>query len=1004
MSFPQSLLMLADDVTTTAGGAAPPAPPAGPNGWLLLGLFLCVVILPFALGNLLSKLLKVKDMSLKIGITLFALTLSVSPFISALVNGQPLSECFRMGIDLDGGTNMVFQIDMEAAVRQEKVAEGGTVSQEAMTQLVGAIRRRLNVSGVEEIVVRQVGDDRVEVIIPGTDDPEYVDQIINRITELGSLEISLVANRVDFDRICTLGMEAAAAGQKDVRDGGRLVAQWLPVGAEADGQPKEIGAPSGSLSQDFEYRGVPDWNHYLVVVEQDPSRRISGRLLNRASESMDDNGLPAVGFQFNFEGADLFYEMTSVYQPREASGHRTSLAVVLSGEVHSAPAIDVPISGGSGIIHGSFTPKEVRELVDVLNAGALEIPLVQEPIQRYEISPMLGADVREKGVTAIFWSAVAVFVFMLVYYLFSGVVANICLAFNVLLIMGVMALIDATFTLPGLAGLVLTIGMAVDANVLIFERIREESAKGSSIRMSIQNGFGKAFSTIIDANITTLITAVVLYVIGTDAVKGFAVTLFVGIVMSMFTTLFVGRMIFDICERNRWIKSLNMLGPKSVFKFRFLSHTVPAVAASLILIGAGIAGMFARGEENFDIDFLGGTSVIFSFDGEAPPFEDIQKAVADQFKVSYTIEELVTDENKLFRLRTTDDDLEHVSQQITDAFEGSSTPLLRQNLEFASDLTPIPDEATEDEFAGGHQRSVTVSQPLAVTTLEGSVVETLGSIEFSEAADPEIVGAMKYSDPISLIEVVATDDSEMTEHSAFEVRLAPGVSADDAAEMFARLEAQLEKDPIYEETTQFKAAVAQDVMTSAILAILFSLVAIIAYLWFRFQGYTFGVAAVVALVHDVLAVLGVMALCSLISGNSFSRLLLFDDFKINLPIVAAVLTIIGYSLNDTIVVFDRIREIRGRNPKLTQEMIDNSLNQTLSRTILTALTTLIVVAILYIWGGEGIHGFAFSLMVGIFVGTYSSIYIASPVLLWLINRKQGPSTSSTSERRPVATT
>ncbi len=1008
MSFPQSWLLLADDAS--AGGAVlesvKPVVPTGPSAWLVLLIFLCVVIVPFLLGNVLAKLLKVKDLSLKLGITLFCLTLAISPFIGALVDNRSLADCFRLGIDLEGGTNMVFQVDMERAIALEKVQAGETIDSQLMGRMVGAIRRRLNVSGVEEIVVRQVGDDRIEVIVPGRDDQEHVDQIINKIVDLGSLEISRLANTVEDERVCASGQQAALAGEKDVREGNVLIAQWRPVGADEDGQPKVIGAHDGCQLLDFEYRGKPQWPHFLVIVETDPAREITGRLLTRAFETMDDQGLPAVGFQFNLEGGFLFQQLTALHQPKEASNHRSRLAIVLSGEVHSAPSIETMISGGTGIIHGQFTPAEVRELTEVLNAGALEIPLVREPISRYQISPTLGADVRSKGVNAIFWSAIAVVVFMLVYYLFAGVVACICLACNILLIMGVMALIDATFTLPGLAGLVLTIGMAVDANVLIFERMREEMAKGSSIRMAIQNGFGKALSSIVDSNVTTMITGIVLYVIGTDQVKGFAVTLCIGIVMTMFTAIYIGRLIFDICERNHWIKSLHMLGPKKAFNFRFFAVTWQAVTISVVIIAAGMVAMFVRGEENFDIDFRGGSMVTFSFSGDPPTFEEVDSAIKKQFEVGATIEELKSGDLKAFRLRTTLDTRDVVSEKITAAFEDTPFTLLRQNVEFVSELTPIPEvDGTEDSYAGGHERMVSVEVSTAAETLQGAIVEVLGEFQLAsaeEATTNESVapaGSPKYTDPVSLIEVVARDESVTGEHKSFQVRLAPEVSAEDAALLFTTLEAELEAEPIYEETTQFKSSVAQDVMVSAILAILISFVAIVAYLWFRFHGYTFGIAAVVALLHDVLMVLGVMALCSLISGNSISKMLLLEDFKINLPIVAAILTLMGYSLNDTIVTFDRIREIRGRSPKLTIEMVDASVNQTLSRTILTALTVFIVVVILYIWGGEGIHGFAFSLVIGVIAGSYSSIYMAAPVLLWLINRDYNKSVAAANERR-----
>ena len=308
------------------------------------------------------------------------------------------------------------------------------------------------------------------------------------------------------------------------------------------------------LRKDKQGKDVPA--KQVLIVQEPEEDLVTGGYLRRASPSISEDGSPCVNFNFDNEGAMRFFRLTSRNKPA-SDGTKRQLAIILDGKVHSAPNINSAIRD-SGQITGNFPPAELKSLVDVLNAGALQLPINPTPISEFTISPLLGADVQNKGLLAIYISSVAVFLFMLVYYRFAGVVANISLLLNMVLIVGSMAICNATITLPGLAGMVLTIGMAVDSNVLIYERMREEMERGSSLRMVIHNGFDKALSAIVDSNVTTLIAAVVLYMIGTDQIKGFAVSLFIGISMSMFSALYFGHLMFDIAERKRWVKELKM--------------------------------------------------------------------------------------------------------------------------------------------------------------------------------------------------------------------------------------------------------------------------------------------------------------------------------------------------------------------------------------------------------------------------------------------------------------
>jgi SecD/SecF fusion protein len=994
-----------------------PPEPSGMSGWLLFLIIMALFILPFVFGSLLARWLKLKDLSSKIGTILLAVTLGLTPFVWSVASGEKsktiverLKDTVNYGIDLAGGTNLVFEVDHAKLENEKKVTD------EAMNQMVGVITKRINPGGVLEMTVRRVGFDRVEVIIPGAD-LDVVEQIKKKITKLGSLEFGILANNRDHADII-LEAKKLTEKQKQVRIGERIVAVWREVGRKANGEPKQIGA-----GNDFVVRTVispedgKSIEEFLVIRERE-EKRVTGEYLTNATSGMDpDSGEPIVRFNFNSKGGSLFYQLTGDNLPSADESFHRRLSILLDGNVHSAPNIITRIRN-QGQISGGFSRDEVDELVSVLKAGALEVPLKRQPISEMTVTPTMGQDVRTKGINAIMIAGAVVLVFMMAYYLFAGMVADLCLALNLILVLGVMALIHATFTLPGLAGLVLTIGMAVDANVLIFERIREETHRGSSLRMAIQNGFAKAFTTIVDANITTLIVAVVLYLIGTNQVRGFAVTLFIGIVMSMFTSLYFGRLIFDIWERKRWLTKLKMFSIVGATNWNFVSKKNIAAVVSLVLIGIGMSALFVRGEKNLDIDFTGGTMVTFEFEEEHETGE-VRAKLEKEFD-SVALERITFsddpepegDTGTRFRLRTTmQDDVTGDSSAssgdtvvgfINKAFEKDKD---KEEPEFnlrtvTIDFELIPEKkegeksaVTGSEFAGGQLVDLKFSHEVSLATVTDSLSSEIEKLKNEE-------GLTKYEQADTLFDLngIRESDSKETKQPRFkkvQLQVRPELSEDDLKTALASLQQTMEMNPLFEEVNTFDSSVAGEMKIDAITAMLASLVAIVAYIWFRFQQITFGLAAVVALVHDVLIVLGMVALASYGATELGITALGLQEFKINLPMVAAFLTIVGYSLNDTIVVFDRIREVRGKNPAMTNAIVNTSLNQTLSRTLLTSLTTFFVVMILYAIGGEGIHGFAFCLVLGVIVGTYSSIYVASPVLIWLMNRPGSASAKAT---------
>ncbi|MCH9656993.1 MAG: protein translocase subunit SecD [Planctomycetes bacterium] len=980
-----STALLAEEVTEKATSQV--------SGWFIIAILVVVFVLPFILGALIANALKMKDFSRKIGLVLFTAVIAATPFVWQIASGHDWRDAIRLGIDLAGGSNMVFEVDEGKSEKE--------LSNEVMDQMVGAIGRRINPSGTEEVTVRKVGQNRIEVIVPGADSDD-VQRIKSLITRLGSLEFDIVANRRDHATLVSRALEAPG---KDIRDGeGRVIASWREVNND-----EPFSQDDQMVVRPLTRKDGTTGEEVLVIIEPNEDRRVTGKYLVRARQSTDQNGTPAVSFTFNARGGNLFSQLTSKNRPSKDGFHR-HLAVLLDGKVQSAPRLITTI-GAEGQITGRFTQKEISDLLNVLNAGALEVPLKSEPVSEFSISPLLGSDVQEKGKQAIVIAAIAVIFFMLIYYRFAGLVANICLTLNLLLVMGTMSFINATFTLPGLAGLVLTIGMAVDANVLIFERIREEKARGSSLRMAINNGFARAFTTIIDANLTTLIVAVVLYIIGTDQVRGFAVTLFIGIVMSMFTALYVGRIVFDIFERKRWISDLKMMSIVGHTSIDFIGKKMVAAMFSVVLIVIGMGVVITRAEENLDIDFTGGTMVTFEFE-DKQDIDAIRSLLQVEFGNSLTLEQLQLSndpgsEGRYFRLRTTLNDADKgeedvkatdsIREKLNKTFKDSAQKLRKVTMSFG-EIKKL--EGSENSPAGA-EVELTFSGELKPSTVDNYLKEATASIKNADES-------VKYEriPEFQLKGISADGKDEATEEATrfkkMKAQVGPDLPVDDLKTALNVMQTVMETTAILDEVNSFDSSVASEMQESALLAMLISLVAIVAYVWFRFQRITFGLAAVAALVHDVLVVLGMVAIGASLSSTPLGPLLGLNDFKINLPMIAAFLTIVGYSLNDTIVVFDRIREVRGKNPALTKTMVNESLNQTLSRTLLTSITTLIVVLILYTIGGEGIHGFAYCLVLGVIVGTYSSIFIASPVLLWLMNRPGSATARATQQSEKQA--
>lgn len=673
------------------------------------------------------------------------------------------------------------------------------------------------------------------------------------------------------------------------------------------------------------------------------------------------------------------------------------MAIVLDNQVESAATIQSAIST-DGQITGMSSQDKIEATVKVLRSGPLQASLKPEPVSESTLGPTLGEDTIRAGFFSVLGAFAAVLIFMLFYYRFAGLVACVALLANLLLTVAFMVAIDATFTLPGLAGLVLMLGMAVDANVLIYERLREERERNATIAQALRNGYEHAFPTIIDTHLSSIFTAIVLYVVGNDQLKGFGISLTVGLIISLFTSLYMTRVMFDVWSAQGWLHKLSMAsfkhwpGLRVIFgreiNFMSIRYQVFAATAIITILG-GALFIYRLDRGGLNIDFMGGIAYSAELTkplslGDLRRLLDSKKTGLEGLTVEQTFITGYTDpdhpdRSKLFTVRAetpaeyknkTDEYLKKVQQIIRTALKEDGQELLKTiNL---SDYQILPDhrevylsfvdpETVKPIYASRAQVSMLLTQELRNQRLE-----TLAQQVSVAGIGREHQGRFQW---MKLTFPVAVKDTELA-------KLETALRA---------TQKEFHDNPQPERLEKFDSQLATDTQLRALAAIVASWCAILLYLWFRFGNWTFGMAAVICLIHDLFFTLGIIAASHYfyewLPGLATSTILQIQDFKIDLPSVAALLTLVGYSVNDTIVVFDRIREVRGKNPSLTPKMINDGINQTLGRTILASMSVFLVVVVLYYFGGEGVHLFAFVMVVGVIIGTLSSIYVASPLLL-----------------------
>ncbi|OHB83739.1 MAG: protein-export membrane protein SecD, partial [Planctomycetes bacterium RBG_16_64_12] len=585
------------------------------NLWIAVAL----VALPVWLGAYLSRKWRMPEYSGRIAIVSFAV---LAGLVVTIMGWPP-----RRGIDLMGGVILVYEFENESGggtggegdeskgEREELQGEeqAGQSRNFDMDQLIHAIRLRVDPSNVRELTIREYGERQIEVIIPEADEEELA-RIKKKISSAGTLEFRILANHRDHQPVIDRALKTDARelyqldenDQRVLDENGRpiLQARWVRV---AKGEEEGLVGFSGRAETVYRKSPSPDyeWTEFLLVKD---IFNVNGSYLVSATRGIDQSGRPSVLFAFNQTGGNLFGALTAKNLPNEAQDFSRHLGILLDGYLQSAPAIRSTIFQ-RGEITGDFTLQEVKDLVDILNAGSLPTALSEEPVSETYMGPGLGQDTIERGRLAMIVSLALVLAFMAIYYRFAGVVACMALLVNLVLILAIMISIKAAFTLPGLAGLVLTMGMAVDGNVLIYERIREELSRQATLRMAIRNGFARATTTIVDSNLTTLITATVLYVIGTDQIKGFAIILWLGVVLGMFTAIYCSRLVFDLADRQKWISRLRMMQMLTKTRIDFLGMRWLAIGGSIALIVIGLVAVGGRGSGLLDIDFTGGVSV-----------------------------------------------------------------------------------------------------------------------------------------------------------------------------------------------------------------------------------------------------------------------------------------------------------------------------------------------------------------------------------------------------------
>ena len=828
------------------------------------------------------------------------LVLALIAVISFYVCNPP-AEKVRLGLDLNGGTSFTLGVDTEKLAEsiiasKPELAEKPEQVQEIVAKtlegcddrIIQVIRRRVDSMGTNEPVIQGMKNHRLLVQLPGADEKTRKEAKAS-LQNAAFLEFRLTHPKNDQLVAKLLSKDVAPEGYKKSGNGYARDTNWAEL-SKKPGYAARLArfeAPDARYSFMLEDNGDGTYSPNFVARSTDP--RVTGEdLVSSVVERDPTTGSLAIGFRLSSEGGRKFSTLTRNYKahgPKNPTDRGRQLAIILDDQLISAPVIQSEI-GSQGQITGRFDAKSAKKLSDELNAGALPAPM--KILAETTVAPTVGQDAIHSGLVAAALGFCLVAIFMFIYYWMSGLVADVALFLDIALlptalvfaanILGVFAHDPAmggggsmqlpVLTMPGIAGLVLSLGMAVDANVLIFERIREEFNAGKAAGEAIKNGYGRAFTAIFDSNLTTIITGVILFIVGTGPVRGFAIMLTAGVVLSMFTAVVVTRLVLDHCVNPDRMAPFKMMHFFKNPKFDFMKVQKFTVAGSFTIIAISLIIFGLRFMNNkasvLSVDLTGGTSIVYNLKDEAKPSESDIRAVLNEF-----------------------------------------------------------DNAAVIQYQSG----------VGATTL---LVKT------GETAETKKGQALENKDVGAYVTKLLQTKFPQAEFSA--------ASVDEVGSM-----------------------VGADLKKSGTYAVIFSLIAILLYIGFRFQ-FGFGLGALVALAHDALISIGLFSLC----GR-----------QISLIVITAVLTIIGYSVNDTVVVFDRIREMLRHDKRLSfYDLCNTAVNACLSRTVITSVTTFFAVAALFAFGDGSIFDFALIMLFGVVAGTFSSVFIATPIMFWWYRGKR----------------
>ncbi len=982
--------------------------------------------------------------------------------VTSLLLWSFLAQGIRLGQDLEGGTTLRFSLDLERAESTGRIAPGNR--DRIVSETIKVIDQRINTFGLAETSITPIGEDKFEISLPAESAGD-VDSISDVVTQLGDLMFRITVRPTNqYGGLESGGLpprlQTGKAPWQGAKEGEGENAKTWPATAQGyeeflayevkKWKDAEIGALPYKPT-DPRYFVVPRQRKegdtsaekptdFVLLEEPEAQYRFDGRIITNPVPSQGESGMPVVLYEVKTDYQKVFGDWTE-------ANKGLPMAIVLNEEFVTDPIIQsrlsdrVQITLGAGKTYNEVK-KEAESIATVLQTGSLKVKPKLE--SRTKVGATLAGESRNRGILAVIVAFLLVLAFMVVYYRSSGLIANFALLLNLVLLLGTLAFFKAVLTLPGIAGIVLTLGMAVDANILINERIREERRAGRTMRRALSEGYDRAFTTIVDANVTSLITAVFLYAYGSGPVRGFAVTLAVGLIVSMFTAIYVTRTIFEWLLKRGRLNEMRMLGSGVAPKIPWvaLRRYFAPLSALGILFGLLVFG-FEDKYTFYDVDFTGGLKLQVQC-REPTSVDEVRRLLSSTSK-KLTVETEEFDENENLRkveheveagpypnanvvaVGTKGDAVEVTVQRGLEpkdvkgggapsveveekAFEGFLHEVLGDRLvpDWLAEK-PQPYKAPQD--AGDEMKSVDGGVALQVNLLDPSGVLTADRLRTAVTDSMPywtIHGSERRKNPASAVKRTVVVKPVETGNEAFKsfqiwlksenptsktaVERTPDAIRATFSEFLGGTEIQraLEAQGVIPDAAEgvglsqpFPAAdvigssVARRLQNDALVALVLSLLGIIVYVAFRFSSRAMGLSAVLCLFHDVAFTLGVTAV-----ANVFG----WVDAKISLPMVAAFLTLVGYSVNDTVVVFDRIRENRGKKPTITPGMIDLSINQTLARSIKTSATFLLAaVALFAINVGQRnvLEGFAFILIVGSVIGTYSTVAIASPLLLFL---------------------